>query len=172
MKNAHFPFTLLLLVGILNTGIVVAQEAIPRTSRPSNQSIYAELGGHGLIFSFNYDARFSPKPDGIGGRIGIGGFALGDDIKMLTIPVGINYLAGNNGKYFEGGLGAVYSSGGFFDNDRNFGKVFGVITFGYRKQPNDGGFTFRAAITPIFGTVDNEAIFYPWMPSVSFGYAF
>lgn len=37
---------------------------------------YIEGGGPGLV-SANFDMRFTKKPGGIGGRIGVGGFAVG-----------------------------------------------------------------------------------------------
>ena len=37
------------------------------------KSVYAELGGAGLA-SINYDMRLQKKEDGIGFRVGVGGF--------------------------------------------------------------------------------------------------
>ncbi|HWR33277.1 MAG TPA: hypothetical protein VN451_07125, partial [Chitinophagaceae bacterium] len=42
------------------------------------QSVFFELGGPGLA-SFNFDSRFSSKQDGIGGRIGVGGFSIDNE---------------------------------------------------------------------------------------------
>jgi hypothetical protein len=42
------------------------------------------------------------------------------------------------------------------------------MTFGYRYQPVNGGFNFRAGINPIF----NSSAFIPYFAGISFGYTF
>ena len=129
------------------------------------KSVYFELGGPGLA-SFNFDTRFGPKEDGFGGRIGVGGFKL-DEVGVLFIPIGVNYLLGKDGRnYFELGGGVTPVLGD--DSEGNFSSTFGWINFGYRMQPAAGGFTFRAFITPVFG----DGFFIPYYGGVSFGYKF
>jgi hypothetical protein len=118
------------------------------------KSIYAELGGPGLA-SINFDTRFSKKEDGLGGRIGIGGLSI-DGEGAVFVPIGLNYILGKDSRnYFEMGAG-------------DFAETFGHILFGYRMQPKDGGFTFRAFINPVFG----NGFFVPYYGGVSFGYKF
>ena len=134
----------------------------------SAKAVYFELGGPGLA-SFNFDTRFSKKEDGIGARIGFGGFNI-DGVGAVFVPVGVNYLIGKDGKnYFElgGGVTPVIS----FDNNTSsdvFTTTFGHLNFGYRLQPKEGGFFFRAAINPIFG----KGFFWPYYGGVGFGYKF
>lgn len=134
------------------------------------KSVFFELGGPGIA-SFNFDTRFSNKEDGLGARIGIGGFSLtidGEKSGVVFIPIGLNYLLGKDTKnYFEfgGGVTPVFGTGG---SDGNFSSTFGHLNFGYRLQPQNGGFTFRAFITPIFGSFG----FLPYYGGVSFGYKF
>jgi hypothetical protein len=133
------------------------------------KSVYFELGGPGLA-SFNFDTRFGPKEDGIGGRIGVGGFSIDGD-GVVFIPIGLNYIMGKDGKnYFEVGAGVtpLIASGGFTDDGTTFSTTFGHLLFGYRMQPRNGGFTFRAFINPIFGSFG----FVPYYGGVSFGYKF
>ena len=133
------------------------------------KSVYAEIGGPGLA-SVNFDTRFSKTEGGLGGRIGIGGFKV-DDVGLLTIPVGLNYLIGKDSKnYFEIGAGFTYIHLSNNDEDYNgdFDGSFGHLSFGYRLQPVNGGFTFRAAIVPIF----NKDGFVPYYAGISFGYKF
>lgn len=135
------------------------------------KSIYAELGGPGIV-SFNFDTRFSKTEGGLGGRIGIGGLSVGGS-GFVTVPVGLNYLLSKDNKnYFEIGAGATYIgvSNFFTDNADNShtSNVFGHMSFGYRLQPANGGFTFRAAIVPIFG----KGFFVPYYAGISFGYKF
>src|SRR5699024_1993088 len=115
------------------------------------------------LASFNFDTRFTKRDDGIGGRIGIGGFSVSssdgnggrDHAGVIFIPVGVNYLLGKDGRhFFELGAGVtpVIFSGDTDDNGDNFTTTFGTALFGYRMQPAEGGFTFRAFISPVFGS--------------------
>lgn len=131
------------------------------------QSVYAELGGPGLA-SLNFDTRFSKTNGGFGGRIGVGGFSI-DGSGLIFLPVGLNYLIGkDNLNYFEIGAGVtpVFGTGDISSSD--FSTTFGHVILGYRKQPQDGGFTFRAFVCPVFGS----GAFIPYYGGVSFGYKF
>jgi len=147
-------------------------------AQKSAKSIFFEIGGPGLA-SVNYDMRLQNKEDGIGFRVGVGGFSLRDDFYnssqrtgLLTIPVAVNYLLGKDKRnYFEIGAGATYVSltnEDEFSDDSQFSSSFGHLHFGYRLQPQNGGFTFRAGMTPIF----NSNGFIPYYVSLSFGYKF
>lgn len=131
------------------------------------KSVYIELGGPGLA-SINYDMRFKPGENGLGFRAGVGGFAV-DEASLVTIPVGLNYLLGkDNRNYFEVGAGATFVTAGEDYTGETFSGTFGHLSFGYRLQPVNGGFTFRAAIVPIFG----QGGFIPYYAGISFGYKF
>jgi len=131
------------------------------------KSIFFEVGGPGLA-SVNFDTRFTKSEKGIGGRLGVGAFNV-DGASAVFIPLGINYLLSKDGRnYFElgGGVTPVIISGG--DIDGSFSGTFGHLNFGYRLQPKEGGFLFRAAIVPVFGS----GFFWPYYAGVSFGYKF
>ncbi|HZV70572.1 MAG TPA: hypothetical protein VFG10_13550 [Saprospiraceae bacterium] len=135
-------------------------------SAQSAKSVFFELGGPGLA-SFNFDTRFGSGEGGLGGRVGVGGFSVGGT-GVVFVPIALNYLLGKDTKnYFELGIGVtpVFGTGEF---DGNFSGTFGHLNFGYRLQPLDGGFTFRAFITPVFG----NGFFIPYYGGVSFGYKF
>jgi len=64
-------------------------------------------------------------------------------------------------------------------------NVGGTLTFGFRYQPKDGGFLFKAALTPFFGLTKvpdknysvcdsprTEPFFFPLFGGVSFGHVF
>lgn len=131
------------------------------------QAVFAELGGNGLVFSFNYDTRFNNTPDGLGARLGLGFIGSGDAGAVL-IPAQVNWLLGKNGRYFElgAGLTVVTGTGRAFDED--FSNVVGTMTFGYRRQPVDGGFMWKIAITPVIA----EGIFWPYFAGLGLGYTF
>lgn len=154
-------------LGLLIIGTVTMVGAL-QAQTPA-KAIFVEVGGPGLA-SFNYDMRFQKKDDGLGFRVGLGGFKI-DDVGLLTIPVGLNYLLGKDEKnYFELGAGFTYVSykDTFFDEEETFSGSFGHLNFGYRMAPKNGGFFFRAAINPIFG----EGGFLPYYGGIAFGYKF
>ena len=136
------------------------------------QTGFVELGGPGLA-SINFDTRFSKKSDGIGGRVGIGGFSFRESFTdtragVVFLPVGLNYIfSKNNRNYFEIGAGVtpVFGTG---DLSSDFSETFGHLILGYRMQPEEGGFTFRAFVCPIFG----NGVFIPYYGGISFGYKF
>ena len=148
-------FILTLLIAMASTG-----------SAQGAKSVYFELGGPGLA-SFNFDTRFGPNEAGFGGRIGVGGFKI-EEVGVVFIPVGLNYLLGKDTRhYFELGAGVTPVIADV-DDEGNFSSTFGWVNFGYRMQPAEGGFTFRAFITPVFG----NGFFIPYYGGVSFGYKF
>lgn len=134
------------------------------------KSVYFELGGPGIA-SFNFDSRFTKSEAGIGGRAGIGGFSI-DGETVVFLPLGVNYLVGkDNRNYFEIGAGVtpvLTNIRIFSNNDENFRTTFGHLLFGYRLQPLNGGFSFRAFINPVFG----KGFFLPYYAGLSFGYKF
>ncbi|MDZ4748366.1 MAG: hypothetical protein SH808_07740 [Saprospiraceae bacterium] len=134
-------------------------------SAQTAQTVYFELGGPGLA-SFNFDTRFKGQ-DGLGARIGLGGFSVGGE-GVVFVPIGLNYLLGKDGRHFfeiGGGVTPVFGNDG---SDGAFAGTFGHLLFGYRLQPQDGGFSFRAFINPIFG----NGFFIPYYLGLSFGYKF
>ncbi len=141
------------------------------------QNVFVEFGGPGLYFSANYDTRFSKQQAGLGGRIGIG-FIADNGSSFTSIPAQLNYLLGKKSKYFEIGIGATFvyfkdaanvSSDIIYFNTTPGGHstVLGTMTFGYRYQPVEGGFSFRASFNPLF----NSSNFEPYA-GISFGYSF
>lgn len=134
------------------------------------QNVFVEIGGQGLLFTANYDSRFSKRRDGLGGRAGIGYIANEGD-HATTIPLSLNYLLGKGRHFFEVGLGAtIIATGGnesFFFNGNN-SNVIGTMSFSYRLQPVDSGFAFRVGFTPIF----NKDFFIPYYAGLSLGYTF
>jgi hypothetical protein len=152
----------------------------------SDQSVYLELAGAGLAYSINYDFRFSKEDiQSWGMRVGAGGWATtynSGSESLLTLPIQMNRLFGKKTHFFEVGGGATFIHyrdrwGGGNYEWRNFNFILdsgntpafmGTLNMGYRKVPENGGFTFRANLTPIF----NHNGFWPLFAGISFGYAF
>ena len=123
-------------------------ESKPETSETRAQAVYGEFLGTGVTFSVHYDFRFAKKQNGFGARVGLGFFG-GSDGGILTIPVGINHLAGKGPHYFESGIGVTYGTG--FSGD-DFGEDAGFLmtpTVGYRYMPLVKGFTAKIYIGPL-----------------------
>ena len=168
MKKTFILFFIL----IVTIPSLIAQKA--------TKTAYVELGGAGLA-SLNYDMRLMKKNDGLGFRVGLGGFSINDGSYKTTalfVPLELNYLLGKDDKhFFELGAGATvvsvkekntFNDPYYNNSDDKFNSTFGHLYFGYRVQPKDGGFLFRAGLTPIFG----KGYFVPYWAGVSFGYVF
>ena len=156
------------------------EEIAPRNN------VYVELGGNGIAFNVMYESRFKKSSDGIGYKLGIGGFS-GSSTKMITSPDGLNWLLSKDNKnFFEMGFGAT-----FLHYDDNYSwywpdgpgnryptevvgltidkknSLFGHMTLGYRRQPPTGGITWGVAVTPQY----NQNGFWPIWIGVKFGYS-
>ncbi|WP_194774333.1 hypothetical protein [Pararhodonellum marinum] len=160
-------FTFLAVLFIQTTLFAQAPE------RTRSQGVFVELLGNGLLYSFNYDTRFNQSYTGLGGRVGLSYLAV-DGTNLTTVPVVLNYLLGKDKHLFEVGIGTTFVAAADRTNvgpisEANRGSTFiGTMSLGYRLEPRDGGFMFRAGITPIF----DSSNFFPFWPQVSFGYAF
>lgn len=121
------------------------------TSASASQ-IYLEAGGSAVIYSLNFDSRFGKKENGLGFRIGAGG-AGGRGSGYFALPVQLNYLLGENGKYLELGGGATYfnvNGDDFFFDDAS--TLQANLVIGFRSQPfARKGLTWRIAFTPYIG---------------------
>ena len=142
-------------------------------------SFFAELGGAGILFSANIDRRFTKSNLGLGGRIGIG-FISGDlstdpygsyeQSSVATFPVQLNYIFGKptSPHSFEVGAGFTLTGKEVWIMDFTEKSSFYVTAgFMYRRQPINGGFSWRIGFTPIIakGYIQPSA-------AVSFGYNF
>ena len=152
MKKIFFVFTL-------------ALAAFHFAAAQTSQSVYFELGGPGIA-SLNYDFRFSGRQKGLGARIGFGSSF--DDNSVSYLPIGINYLIGKEKHFFEMGAGVTPVFGNKHGGNSAISESFGHLLFGYRFQPLNDGFTFRAFVSPV---INNNA-FVPYYGGLSLGYKF
>jgi hypothetical protein len=135
----------LLLISTFTTAAFSQETKVPSQRA---QAVYGELLGSGLIFSAHYDFRFAKKQNGLGMRVGLGFFG-GSDGGILTVPVGINHLAGKGPHYFESGIGYTYAT--FTDGDdflEGSGNII-IPSVGYRYMPLANGFTARVYLSPL-----------------------
>ena len=158
--------TLFLFTCMFCSMILFAQTESTVSKIPGRTSFYAEVGGPGILFSTNFDSRFAKSSLGWGGRIGLG-FVTADEetevngnysydlVSVVTIPVQVNYIFGKTESphTFEVGAGVTYVGkkldifDSFSRNKRT--NLFGTAAFMYRRQPLNGGFTWRIGFTPL-----------------------
>ena len=157
---------ILLFFPLLLLAPLVKSQMRESSSGPA-KAVYLELGGPGLI-SVNYDMRLQKSPDGFGFRAGFGGYSINQS-RLVLVPLGFNYITSkNNRDYFEAGAGGTIVSNSAGSGDGPFKSSFGFLNLGYRKQPAEGGYFFRASLVPVFG----RGFFWPYYAGVSFGYTF
>lgn len=139
----------------------------------TGKQFYVEGGGPGVILSVYFDSRFTrDRALGWGYRIGTGfgsryeseSYYEGGDYyyedyqhSYVTIPMGINYVFGKStsNHAFEAGAGISILTRKVCLYDYEFenkGNLLGYFSFMYRRQPINGGFTWRIGFTPIIGT--------------------
>ncbi|MFD2572726.1 hypothetical protein ACFSUS_18950 [Spirosoma soli] len=171
MNNIYLLLFLFLVTLELN-----AQDA--PAERPA-KAIYVEGLGSGLGVSLNYDTRFKPGLSGLGLRVGVGGLDVSSSagsIDIITLPVLVNYVAGNSRAAFEAGVGVTVIrvsaiSASTLPGDNIVAKGTGVAgsgNFGLRVQPKRNGVHFRLYWSP-FVTSD---IFEPRIFGASLGFGF
>lgn len=142
-------------------------------------AVFFELLGPGVFYSVNYDRRISDHMSLRGGFTtwslhGILLTMLGiERLSMTAIPVMVNYITGPmKSSHFEIGAGLMpsfVSGKAFFTEEAASSAtlLLGIASIGYRYQRPDGGFFFRAAVTPLFSQHDTAV-----SGGLSFGFGF
>jgi hypothetical protein len=173
MRKQVLAILLLLSVPVFSMAQNNKTEAAKTTT--GRYSFIAEAGGAGIAFSANFDTRFKNSRLGWGGRAGVGFvsgwddeydpvlmmWTDGDQVSAITVPVQFNYVFGKNNSphTFEAGIGATYVSkklnimdfsSYYSSNSDRRTQFFGTFAFMYRRQPVNGGFSWRAGFTPLF----------------------
>lgn len=171
MRTSISAFLLTLTLSLFSQAVLAQvneeEEGPAKPGGPGAQQVYVELGGPGIIYSFNYDRRFNKTDKGLGMRAGFGAIFAGGE-GGFTLPVGINYLAGRQGNYFElGGGASVVTTEDVFEG----AGVYGFLTAGYRRQAyKKKGVTWRVNFNPLV-FFEGGFSFIPWF-GASVGYRF
>ncbi|MGB3006238.1 MAG: hypothetical protein WBC06_07005 [Chitinophagaceae bacterium] len=116
-----------------------------------NKAVYGEIGGNGVVFSANYDMRFTKTENGFGFRVGVG-FAGGTGSSIFTFPLGLNYLTGKGASHLEIGFGVtpITASVELFDDENETGSTTLIMpTVGYRYGKVGKGFVGRIYVGPV-----------------------
>lgn len=136
----------------------------------SQNAIYIEGLGPGLLYSVNYDRRITPN---ISVRLGFTYWSLElpfiltvQRISLTAFPLMVNFLTGEGEGHLELGIGPMpsftssHSEDIFGSTSQSSGKsVVGIATLGYRFQPREAGLFFRISFTPLF----TFKKFVPWV---------
>jgi len=84
----------------------------------------------------------------------VNGYYEYEPTSTVTVPVQVNYIFGKTDSphSFEVGAGVTYVGKkldimNFYDDRQS--NVFGTFSFMYRRQPLNGGFSWRAGFTPL-----------------------
>ena len=138
-------------------------------------SVQLELGGHGLIYSLNYERILINNPKlKTTVQAGIAYYPPKADIIDIWIPVLVNEIISFNEHHMEIGIGHVFTveSTRNLENPPSDWELHGFLTgrLGYRLQKPGSRFIMRAAFTPLL-SIENETEFHP-TGGLSFGYAF
>lgn len=158
----------LLIHLVMSCSIILGvNEVFGQSRHLSQNSIYLELLGSGLVYSINYERSINQF---LSGRIGfmydLLHLVIADDEdeqdRLNMLPLMLYYIPGKSKHKLEIGLGIafVFTKGkfddvGIFDSDTN---LVGATTIGYRIQPESRGVIFRISFTPFFG---DEGVL-PW----------
>jgi hypothetical protein len=141
---------------------------------PANQAVYLEIGGNGGLYSLNYERYLN---EDVTFRVGAMFLWLpqGADVPhgpWAGVPMTLSFVGkrlGDHALELGGGVLPMY--------DRLDGRGRGSLSLsatavaGYRYAPADGGYLFRAGLTPHVLVGRGESLFVPWA-GVSFGYRF
>jgi hypothetical protein len=132
--------------------------AVAQSSSYTQNAIYFEGMGQGLLYSVNFDHRFTEE---FAARIGVSHFTVPfiTDLGITTIPLMAEYLVGHGAHHLEIGVGVIPAYGSFSIDF--FGSSEGSIgswtaiwtaTLGYRYQPVHEGVILRVGLTPLFAS--------------------
>jgi hypothetical protein len=161
----------------------VVDHAPGEEERSAKNALYLEGLGSALFYSINYDRAFgdfsarvgfsyvsvSANASNASGTAGASASA-----SFMAIPITINYLGiGSVRNMLEVGAGATIlhmgaGASGFDTSSKSSATAATTIVLptalvGYRFQPADGGFFFRAGIAPIFGGSSLPVLPWPYL---------
>lgn len=159
----------MLFITILISAITYAQESFVK------QSVYFELLGNGILYSFNYEKYVKPN---ISLRTGISVIpeqktisGKKETLNSYLLPMMANYLIGKDCHKLELGAGVVchYMLKTFKYNkisNKSGCNFYPTARFGYTFIPKSNGLTYKISYTPILDEHINH-----WV-GISFGYSF
>ena len=165
-----------LIVSFLSLITITAfSQQVDDISFQDRNSFQFELGGHGLVYSVNYERiLLNGQKFKTASQIGIAYYPPSTGMRDIWLPVVLNELYSFGSHHIEGGIGYVIIREATRDTENNPDEWFwsGVYTgrIGYRYQKPDGHLVIRAGFTP-FMEMGTAHEFHP-SGGVSVGYSF
>jgi hypothetical protein len=172
----------LFLIAFCRPGFAQSSAAgSPLNAAPYRNSLYLEVGGNGLLGSFNYERLFPLAGDPIA-ALRLGGLVIPDEKRnfILAVPAEISFINGKRNLKFEFGFGITYIKYVDLELESNWTETeviqpfLPVFRLGGRYQKPGSPYFLRFAFTPYFlsdGEAETGLPFMPW-GGVSFGYSF
>ena len=128
-------------------------------AQTSKNSVVFELGGNGFGYSINYERYFVSN---VNGRVGFSFFYVRENqtektLSVMSYPISTNYLfdIGGEKHFIETGIGVMnlLTSGDLveYKGVTNF-YINPFLNLGYRYRSQEKKITFKAGITPFYGT--------------------
>jgi hypothetical protein len=158
------------LLAMVTAGAPAAAAEAPRAPN----SIYVELLGNAVLYSLNFDHKFT---DNVSLRVGFAysTFNLPStsniESKTIAVPIMVNYLVGRGSHRLETGAGFLPLLNQY-DDSADSVRLGLTGTVGYRYQRPAGGFVFRIGFTPLLASDSDGGYFFaPWL-GMSFGVGF
>ncbi len=173
MRKKHAIFLLCIL--LLRFGNTYGQSENDDLQKVNSDyklnSVYFELGGNGLFYSFGYDRLFKIS--------NISKFSLGSGLTYsysgdsggFWVSPQINYLIGSNHN-FEIGIGITIPI--ILESNIDLYPLCLIYRIGYRYQKEEGGLLFRIGFTPFSVLSTRGLIVQPIIPwaGIAIGWTF
>jgi len=118
------------------------------------QSIQAELFGHGLLYSINYEyVLINQQKFKTAAQVGISYYPPTTSYIPIWIPIGINEIISFGKHHLEVGIGQVITTEmghNLYGEEERDWEPFLSGRLGYRYQQAGGRLVVRAGLTPLF----------------------
>lgn len=125
-----------------------------------NNHIYLELGGHGLMYSLNYERMIS---EDFSLRAGASAWKFGifksDRDNYMIFPVTLNIITGKTKHHNEFGAGVDFIFRNDTSEDKNKDYIVPIAFAAYRYH-YDNGWVFRGSFTPFYDIEEEKIIPY------------
>jgi hypothetical protein len=173
--------TICIVTSFLCSTLLFGQEKIQSTKFENKNSVQLDLGGHGMLYSLNYErVIFNRDRFKTAAQVGFSYYPPSANFIDLWLPVSINEIISFGKHHLEVGIGIVPTRSSLrnipYVSDEWVWSTFLSARIGYRYQKPDGKFLFRAGFTPLAEfnwhsqTLSADNI-HP-LAGISFGYCF
>jgi hypothetical protein len=162
-----------LLIGLLFS-LFISNELFCQqasTGFRSKDYFVMELGGHGALYSLNYERLvFNNSAFKTSLQAGFTYYSIKDNnYNTIGFPLSINQLFSKKNHHLEMGVGMLLAIDKF--GTQNTFHAFPTAKIGYRYQNSESPFIYKAAFTPVFNFAEHQNLFTPWA-MVGIGYQF